>query len=166
MRGYIPVIVRGEEDKGVRIWPFSPKIYKRLYAMLIDADIGDFTDPMEGRDLKVSVVKNPKNKYPDVTVDPTMKQSPLSKDKQQIKTWLDTVPDLDEKLQKLMSYDELQKALDDWLNGAEKAKSDGTEPIQERLGVVGGLSDDDEGSTPSSAMAELDDAFADLEDKE
>ena len=58
MRGYIPVIVRGEEDKGVRIWPFSPKIYKRLYAMLIDADIGDFTDPLEGRDLKVNVVKN------------------------------------------------------------------------------------------------------------
>ena len=41
MRVFAPVIVRGEEDKGVRLWGFGITIYKALLALAEDEDIGE-----------------------------------------------------------------------------------------------------------------------------
>ena len=49
MRCYAPVIVRGEEDKGVRIWAFGKMIYQNILNFMLDEDYGDITDPHEGR---------------------------------------------------------------------------------------------------------------------
>ena len=45
-RYFVPVIVRGEEDKGVRIWSISTTIYKALLSLAADEEIGDFTDSL------------------------------------------------------------------------------------------------------------------------
>ena len=44
MRVFAPVIVRGEEDKGVRPWEFGKEIYMQLLGIAEDEDYGDFTD--------------------------------------------------------------------------------------------------------------------------
>ena len=53
MRSYAPVIVRGEEDKGVQIWGFGKTVYQTLLNIMLDEDYGDITDPESGRDVKV-----------------------------------------------------------------------------------------------------------------
>ena len=57
MRSYAPVIVRGEEDKGVRLWSFGKMVYQSLLNIMLDEDYGDITDPLEGRDVKVVCTK-------------------------------------------------------------------------------------------------------------
>src|SRR3972149_2139954 len=44
MRVFVPVIVRGEEDKGVRLWEFGKEVYMELLAIAEDEDVGDYTD--------------------------------------------------------------------------------------------------------------------------
>ena len=53
MRVLVPVVVRGEEDKGVRLWEFGKQTYMDLLKFAEDEDIGDFTDPVAGRDVTV-----------------------------------------------------------------------------------------------------------------
>lgn len=161
-RGYVPLIVRGEEDKGVRVWDFGQMVYKRLYSMLLDHQIGDFTDPMEGRDLKVTIIENKKKQYEgkpvmETTIDPSLEgRTPISKDKKLMASWLDNLPNIDEKLPQVLPYDELKKALDDYLNGATKNKSDGEEHIKQKK-------KEEPETKVDSELQELDDAFADLD---
>ena len=56
MRVFAPVVVRGEEEKGVRLWEFGKEIYMQLLGIAEDEDYGDFTDINEGRDFTVDVV--------------------------------------------------------------------------------------------------------------
>jgi hypothetical protein len=44
MRVFVPVIVRGEEHLGVRLWEFGKEVYKSLLGFAADEDYGDFTD--------------------------------------------------------------------------------------------------------------------------
>ena len=43
MRCFAPVIVRGEEDKGVRLWAFGKQIYQSLLNYMLDEDYGDLS---------------------------------------------------------------------------------------------------------------------------
>ena len=55
-RIFAPVIVRGEEDKGVRLWQFGKLIYEELLSLAVDEEIGDYTDIASGRDITVETV--------------------------------------------------------------------------------------------------------------
>jgi hypothetical protein len=57
MRVFAPVIVRGEEEKGVRLWEFGKEIYLQLLGIAEDEDYGDYTDVNEGRDFTVEAVR-------------------------------------------------------------------------------------------------------------
>ena len=57
LRVFAPVIVRGEEDKGVRLFEFSKTIYMELLSIADDEDYGDFTDVAEGFDFVVNASK-------------------------------------------------------------------------------------------------------------
>ena len=54
MRCYAPVVVRGEEDKGVRIWAFGKTVYQSLLNIMLDEDYGDITDT-ESSQIKVKL---------------------------------------------------------------------------------------------------------------
>ena len=55
MRTFAPVIVRGEEDKGVRFWEFGKMVYQELLGVMMDEDYGDITDIAQGRDVTVKL---------------------------------------------------------------------------------------------------------------
>jgi hypothetical protein len=153
MRTYAPVIVRGEEDKGVQIWGFGKTVYQNLLGLMLDEDYGDITDPTTGRDIKVLCSKQPGKKWAMTEVRPRGKQSHLSSDSDQAKGWLDNIPNLDDVYQ-CKSYDELSKIINDWLNDGDESetKSTGT---QHR-------STSSDSKKTSSGYSSLDDAFADL----
>lgn len=120
MRIFAPVVVRGEENKGVRFWEFGKQIYQELLSYAADEDYGDFTDVVSGLDMTVEVVQG--NPYPQTSLRVKPKQSPLSEDNTSVEKWLSDQPEL-LKYYKKYSYDEMKTALQDWLNPEESEES-------------------------------------------
>ena len=50
-RYFSPILVRGEESKGVRIWSYGKTAYESLLGYVLDPDYGDITHPETGTDL-------------------------------------------------------------------------------------------------------------------
>ncbi len=97
MRVFAPIIVRGEEEKGVRLWEFGKEIYKQLLDVAADEDYGDFTDVNEGRDFTLTATpdKLPSGmSYLKATIQIKPKQSPLSKDAKEVSKWLENQPNI------------------------------------------------------------------------
>jgi hypothetical protein len=176
-RYYAPVIVRGEEDKGVQIWGFGKQLYQAFLGVMLDEDYGDITDPTTGRDVKVTTVKVPGRQFPNTEILPRGSRTQLSDNKQTAKGWLDSIPKMDDAFE-LKSYAELEKIVNDWLTGDEgdSGSSTGFERKETTRGGTGKFADDDDFLTPSKTAAtkqqdtgskkyrSLDEAFSDLED--
>jgi len=116
-RYFAPVIVRGEEDKGVRLWQFGKETYEALLQLALDEEVGDYTDVNEGRDIKLNTVgpESTGTKYNRTTVSPSMKNTVLSDEASDIKTWLDNQPSPKDMF-KPLSFEEMKIALQNWLN--------------------------------------------------
>lgn len=111
-RYFAPVIVRGEEEKGVRLWQFGKTTYQDLLNLADDKEVGDFTDILEGRDIKLTTVgpETTGTDYNKTSISPALSQTPLSKNKEQVDLWLNEQPvPLEEYHQ--FSFDEIKDAL-------------------------------------------------------
>ena len=120
MRVFAPVIVRGEEEKGVRLWEFGKEIYMQLLGIAEDEDYGDYTDISEGRDFTVDVVKGDvggrQGLKSSIRIKP--KTTTLSSDAALIQAFLKEQPTLLE-IQRKMTYDSLKEVLQNWLSPEE-----------------------------------------------
>ena len=116
MRAYAPVVVRGQEDKGVMVWSFGKIVYQRLLGFFVDEEVGDILDPNEGFDLKVTVSQQPGKQFQDTSVDAARRPSKLHDDPKQVETWVNAVPNLDD-MYRLKSKEEIEQVLNNWLNG-------------------------------------------------
>ncbi|MDA8959196.1 hypothetical protein N9F64_00190 [bacterium] len=131
VRTFAPIIVRGQEDEGVKLWQFGKEVYQEFLNMAADEEIGDFTDIGEGRDIKLTTVG------PDVTgtpynktsIGPSLKLSPLAGEEEMIKSLLENQAD-PMKVFKPIPYDEMKLALQEWLSpeGEEEEDSIISEP--------------------------------------
>jgi hypothetical protein len=120
MRVFAPVVVRGEEHKGVRYWEFGKQIYQELLSLANDEDIGDFTDTSNGFDMTVEVAQG--NPYPQTSIRVKPKQTPLSGDNDFVDKALKNQPELFKYFKKY-SYDEMKEALAGFLNPEESQES-------------------------------------------
>ena len=123
MRVFAPVIVRGEEDKGVRLFEFSKTIYMELLSIADDEDYGDFTDVAEGFDFVVNASKVQDRPGFALSLRPKPKQTPLSSDASQITTWLENQPILLEERYKY-TYDKLKEELQTFISGGDEKEGD------------------------------------------
>lgn len=121
MRVFAPVIVRGEESKGVRFWEFGKQVYQELLSYASDEDYGDFTDVVQGFDMTVDVVQG--NPYPTTSIRVKPKQTSLSNNNDEVETWLENQPEL-LKYYKKYSYEEMKEALQNWLNPDEETTTE------------------------------------------
>ena len=115
-RIFAPVIIRGQEDEGVKLWQFGKEVYQDFLNMASDDEIGDFTDITEGRDVKLTTVGpevtgTPYNK---TSVSPSLKLSPISNDEVVVKDILENQPD-PMKVFKRLTFDEVKAGLQDFL---------------------------------------------------
>ena len=120
MRIFAPVIVRGEEEEGVRLWEFGKEIYEAFLQLAADEEVGDFTDILNGRDIKLTTVgpESTGTKYNKTTISPAMKTSPLSEDKAELEAFLENQDNpLD--TYKPLPFDTIKVALSEWLNPEE-----------------------------------------------
>ena len=119
-RIFAPIVVRGQEDEGVKLWQFGKKVYQDFLNMAADEEIGDYTDIVGGRDIKLTTV-GPEvtgTPYNDTSVGPSLKTSPLSSDENVAKNLLDNQPNpLD--VFKKFTFEEVKEALQDFLSEGE-----------------------------------------------
>jgi hypothetical protein len=117
MRVFVPVIVRGEEHLGVRLWEFGKEVYKSLLGFAADEDYGDFTDIQDGFDFKIDAVNSEVagRKVVSCTLRPRPKSSPISDDANQINKWLEEQPDI-MTINRKREYNDIKELLAKWLN--------------------------------------------------
>lgn len=133
MRVFAPVIVRGEEDKGVRFWEFGPQAYTELLQYMDDEDYGDITDVKNGFDIKLEQIPAEQSgkAYPTTTIKLKPRTTPLSADAKQAEDWLENQPNV-KKLYTKVEYDDMKTALMEWVKpkleggGEEEAVAAGT----------------------------------------
>ena len=119
VRYFAPIIVRGREDEGVKVWQFGKELYETFLQLAVDEEVGDYTDVASGRDIKLVTV-GPEvtgTKYNRTTASPSMKVSNASEDADQVKTWLeDQVNPKDLFKNRIVDYDQTKQHLASWLN--------------------------------------------------
>jgi hypothetical protein len=121
MRTYVPVIVRGKESEGVKFWGFGKQIYTELLSIISDADYGDITDLMNGRDIDVEFTPAEGGAFPKTTIRVKPNTQPATDDKE-IAQKIMNQPQITDLFPE-PTYDELEKALTEWMN-PENADSD------------------------------------------
>ena len=90
MRVFAPIVVRGEEDKGVRWWGFSRTTYQALLDVVLDPEYGDITDTEKGTDIRIDYGKKSGQSFPTTDVRPMRRTSPLAKTEEEVNTLLET----------------------------------------------------------------------------
>jgi hypothetical protein len=76
-RFFSPVLVRGEEDKGVRIWGYGKQVYEQLLNLVLNPEYGDITDTDTGTDLVLHYGKPPGASFPQTKLTPRRRSSVL-----------------------------------------------------------------------------------------
>ena len=125
-RFFAPVLVRGEEDKGVRLWGFGKTAYRELLNLVLNPEYGDITDIEDGTDLTINYGKPPGAQFPQTVITPRRKSSAMTEDKEQTAALLDQIPDFDSVFER-KTPEQVQVMLDEFLLNEEDAEDVSTE---------------------------------------
>lgn len=131
VRTFAPIVVRGQEDEGVKLWQFGKEVYQEFLNLAADDEIGDFTDINQGRDIKLSTVgpESTGTPYNKTSIGPSLKQTQLADTEDAVKQLLENQAD-PMKVFKPLTYDEMKTSLQEWLSpeGEEEEGSIVKEP--------------------------------------
>jgi|TARA_R110000787_G_scaffold274376_1_gene382302 hypothetical protein len=143
MRILAPVLVRGEEDKGIRFWEFGKMVYTELLGVMMDEDYGDITDIAAGRDITVEVIpaKETGKMYDTTTVRVKPVQSPLAKKGEEAEEYLENQKNAVELFNKY-SFDEMKASLQKYLAPSEETETvAATEPEKGKVDLDSKIDD-------------------------
>ena len=130
-RYYSPVMVRGSEAEGVKIWAYGKTAYETLLGYVLDPDYGDITDPETGTDIKLTYsVPGTPGSFPKTNLQPRRRPSVLCDDTiADCQELLDSVPDIyglfDRK-----TPEQIQECLDGYLSSDSSAEGSSSETAQ------------------------------------
>ena len=149
LRVYVPVLVRGAEQEGVRFWGIGKQLYQELLSIISDPDYGDITDIRTGRDILVEF-KSPEEagkNWGETTIRCKPNQTPaFDSNDEVVKESIKNLPDVGT-LWPELSYDELTNELNTWLNAPAEGSTD------DSAGAVP-ADDDEETKSPIAAARE------------
>ena len=143
LRTYAPVLIRGEEDQGVRFWGFGKTVYQEILGYIADPDYGDITDPRSGRDIVVEYTsaEDGGTQFPTTTIRVKPKETLLSDDKDKFEDYLENQVEITD-LYSELTYDELKDVLNGWLNPDEAPTRESI--VKETLSDTKSDDDDDD----------------------
>jgi len=150
-RFFSPVLVRGEEDQGVKIWGYGKMAYEKLLSLVLNPEYGDITDPGEGTDLVVHYGKPAGATFPQTKITPRRKSTPLVEDTQQAEAFLQSIPEFTDLFER-KTPDQVRQILEEFMAGGTDAEENSVEEKK-----YGKTSDD-----TNSDVSEVDAAFNDL----
>ena len=125
MRTYAPVVVRGEENQGVKFWGFGKTVYQELLSIIADPDYGDITDAVSGRDVAVvfKTAEETGKSFPSTSIRVKPNQTPITEDASLLETLTENQKNITEIYQE-QSYEDLTQALNDYLNGGSTTEEE------------------------------------------
>lgn len=130
-RFYVPIVVRGKEEEGVKVWGFGKKAYETLLGLFMNPEYRDMADPMEGVDLTIKYTKAAGASFPTTEIVPKRKSSKLLEDTAKARELLENIPDMDSMFDEMRrSSDQVAEILERYINGVsevEETKSEQTE---------------------------------------
>jgi len=127
-RYYSPVLVRGNESEGVKIWAYGKTAYETLLGYVLDPDYGDITDPETGTDIKLNYnVPGTPGSFPKTTLQPRRRPSVLCDDTiADCQELINSVPDIDGLFDRKTS-EQIQELLDGYLSSDSSAEGSSSE---------------------------------------
>ena len=125
MRTFAPIIVRGEENQGVKFWGFGKTVYQELLSIIADPDYGDITDPMNGRDIAVEfkTAEEVGASFPKTSIRVKPNQTPITEDASLLQTITDNQTNITDIYNEL-SYEDLTEVLNNWLNPSDDEEAE------------------------------------------
>lgn len=156
-RFFSPVIVRGQEEEGIKIWGYGKQVYEQLLNLVLNPEYGDITDPQEGTDLLLSYGKPAGASYPQTKLMPSRRTSQMCKDLEgdACAQLLETIPEFNTLFERKTPQD-VQQMLDEYL-----ADDGSAEELSSETTKYGGSNT--AAATPSaSGGTSVDDAFKEL----
>ena len=146
-RYFSPVVVRGREDEGIKMYGYGKKVYDLLLVYILDPEYGDITDLQTGTDITLTYTKPTKpGAYPQTNLKMRRTTSTLLPDTEAIPALLDRMPDVDTLFERL-SPEQVDAILDAQLSGDSSAESRSSETAK---------------YGPSNGTSEVDRAFDEL----
>ena len=95
-RYFSPVVVRGREEEGIKVYGYGKQAYELLLGYILDPEYGDVTDIQEGTDITLTYTKPTKpGAYPQTNLKKRRNTTALLEDKDAIPALLDGMPDFD-----------------------------------------------------------------------
>lgn len=138
MRVYVPVIVRGQEQEGVKYWGFGKEVYQELLSYIEDPDYGDISDLHSGRDLTIEVVAADKTgtgfSSTSVRIKPNTSPA-VSGSKDDIQAVIESQVEI-KSLFKEYTYEELYEKLSAFIDGDSQSEQPSA-PASSQNAVVG-----------------------------
>ena len=140
-RYFSPVVIRGREDEGIKVYGYGKQAYELLLGYILDPEYGDITDVKEGTDITLTYTKPTKpGAYPQTNLKMRRNTSTLLADSEAIPALLDRMPDFDGLFDRL-SPAQVDAILDEQLSGNSSAESRSSETA--KYGATGKKSDVD-----------------------
>lgn len=132
LRTYVPIIVRGKENEGVKFWGMGKTVYEDILSLIADPDYGDITDPKTGRDITVEfkTAQECGKDYPETTI--RVKPNPTPAFDITDRSIVEKVKN-QKNIQELwpeLSYDDLALEMDKWLNSTEGGTESDPEAVE------------------------------------
>ena len=119
-RFFAPVLVRGEEEKGVQVWGFGKMAYQQLLELVLNPDYGDITDTEDGTDLVIKYEKPAGASFPKTTITPRRRTGPLCDEavggSDECAKLLESIPDFDGLFER-KTPEQVQVMLNEFLDG-------------------------------------------------
>lgn len=168
MRTYVPILVRGKEEEGVKFWGFGKTVYEELLKTIDDPDYGDITDLKNGRDITVEYEK-PKEGFPKTSFRVKPNTTPATNDPEVAKALKD-MPSVEE-IWPVPSYQELESLFEKFLNNEGEDEETETTSTQDTdlddddpRDLPDAFYEDDSASTTNGAKAtaDIDAAFDEM----
>lgn len=132
IRTYVPIIVRGKEEEGVKFWGFGVQVYEQMTSDMTEYD--DITDLANGNDIKVifKTADEVGKDYPETKITIKPKSRPvIDQDHPKAKEIINLITRNQPKIFDIYTpatYEELAAALELKLESERKGVNAGSEP--------------------------------------
>ena len=153
-RFFSPVLVRGEESEGPKVWGYGKKVYETLLQLVLNPEYGDITDPDSGTDLNLQYGKPAGASFPQTNIQPSRRTTAMCQDL--------SGPECQELLEKIPEFDSLfeKKSSDEIRQLVQQAMTEGADA--EEVSSETRVTASDTAKTAANTVSSVDGAFDDL----
>jgi hypothetical protein len=162
----VPIVVRGAEHEGVKIWQFGDTTYQQLLDAIDESDFGDIWNPASGRDITVvhEKAKGPQS-FAKTNVIISPRESVLSADKETLKGLLTDMPKIED-MWECPTPDQLKEILEDFLGDKDDTPDDNDKKFSKKMSSKKTTKDEDEEDEEDEEVEEEDEEEETEEDEE